>query len=85
MFTTNVTCSAGECKHGAINSEFVTSNYFGGLAGDPDGGSTRVVMQNNAGPTYWVGKQQNGGKFEPYVKHNNSIHLYTIHHPTPGT
>jgi len=66
MFTTNVTCSAGACKHGAISGEFVTSGYVGGLKNDPDGGSTRVVMQNNAGPTYWVGKQQNGGKFVPY-------------------
>jgi sucrose-6-phosphate hydrolase SacC (GH32 family) len=66
MFTTNITCSAGACKHGAITNEFVTSGYFGGLAGDPDGGSTRVVTQNNAGPTYWIGQQQNGGKFVPF-------------------
>ena len=76
MFTTNVTCSAGECNHGAINSEFVTSNYFGGLAGDPDGGSTRVVTQNNAGPTYWVGKQQNGGKFVPFWDNVGAIGHY---------
>lgn len=55
MFTTNVTCSAGQCKHGAIEAEFVTSGYFGGVAGDPDGGATRVVTQNRAGPTFWVG------------------------------
>jgi hypothetical protein len=35
-------------------------------AGDPDGGKTRVVTQNNAGPTYWVGKQEPGGQFEAY-------------------
>ena len=67
MFTTNTTCSAGACTHGTITGEFVTSGYIGGLPGDPDpGGSTRVVTQNNAAPTYWVGKQQNGGKFVPY-------------------
>ena len=47
-------------KHGAIVREFVTSGYFGGLPGDPDGGSTRVITQNNAGPTFWVGKQATG-------------------------
>ena len=39
-------------------AEFVTSGYFGFLPGDPDGGKTRVVTQNNAGPTFWVGKQE---------------------------
>ena len=32
---------------GSITREFVTSGYFGNLEGDPDGGSTRVVTQNN--------------------------------------
>jgi hypothetical protein len=70
MFTTNVTCSAGNCTHGALEREFVTSGYFGGLTGDPDGGATRVVTQNwernHASATYWVGKQKNGGQFEAY-------------------
>jgi len=66
MFTTNVTKSGMEEKPGAITREFVTSGYFGGLAGDPDGGKTRVVTQNNGGPTFWVGKQANGSKFEAY-------------------
>ena len=38
--------------------------FAGGLSGDPDGGKTRVVTQNRAGPTYWVGKQTAGGQFE---------------------
>lgn len=66
LFTTNVTCSGKTCKKGAITREFVTSGYFGGLTGDPDGGKTRVVTQNNAGPTYWVGKQEAGGQFNAY-------------------
>ena len=45
MFTTNRTCSGGFCKDGAITREFVTSGYFGGIPGDPDGGKTRVVTQ----------------------------------------
>ena len=56
-------------RHGAIDHEFVTAGYFGGLAGDPDGGTTRVVTQNGGvawAPTYWVGKQANGSKFEPF-------------------
>ena len=36
MCTTNTTCSGVSCGS-SINSEFVTSGYFGGLAGDPDG------------------------------------------------
>ena len=63
MFTTNVTKSGAKESPGAITREFVTSGYFGGLPGDPDGGKTRVVTQNNAGPTYWVGKQEPGGQF----------------------
>lgn len=55
-----------QAQPGAITREFVTSGYFGGLAGDPDGGKTRVVTQNNAGPTYWVGKQEAGGQFNAY-------------------
>ena len=43
MFVT--TKSAGR----KISGEFVTSNYFGALAGDPDGGASRVVTQNNGG------------------------------------
>ena len=45
LFTTNVTCSGKTCSHGRITREFVTSGYFGGLSGDPDGGKTRVVTQ----------------------------------------
>lgn len=45
MFTTNRTCEAGVCEDGGIEREFVTSGYFGGLAGDPDDGKTCVVTQ----------------------------------------
>jgi hypothetical protein len=54
----------------------VTSNYVGALAGDPDGGATRVITQNNGGPTYWVGKQQNGGNFTPYWDKTGAVGLY---------
>ena len=63
MFTTNVTTSGKISTPSAITREFVTSGYFGGLSGDPAGGKTRVVTQNNAGPTYWVGNQANGSAF----------------------
>ena len=66
LFTTNATKSGMKESPGAITGEFVTSGYFGGLSGDPDGGKTRVVTQNRAGPTYWVGKQVAGGQFEAY-------------------
>jgi len=87
MFTTNVTCSGGECTHGQIEAEFVTSGYFGGVTGDPDGGATRVVTQNRAGPTYWVGKQKNGGTFEAYWDKVGAVGHYDYvssfrHHPS---
>ena len=44
----------------------MTAGYFGGVPGDPAGGATRVVTQNNAGPTFWVGKQGNGSAFEAF-------------------
>jgi len=67
LFTTNVTKSGKKWSHGAITREFVTSGYFGGLPGDPDSdGSTRVVTQNNAGPTFWVGKQSPGKPFDAF-------------------
>eukprot|EP00037_Helgoeca_nana_P037818 m.17890 g.17890 ORF g.17890 m.17890 type:complete len:641 (+) comp9448_c1_seq1:4801-6723(+) len=66
MFTTNMTKSGAATAPGAITREFVTSGYFGGIPGDPDGGTTRVVTQNNAGPTFWVGKQANGSEFIPF-------------------
>jgi sucrose-6-phosphate hydrolase SacC (GH32 family) len=64
IFWANLTPFA--LKPGAIENEFVTAGYFGGLAGDPDGGKTRVVTQNNSGATYWVGRQVAGGQFTPY-------------------
>ena len=45
MFTTNTTMS-GDVPSANIAGEFVTSGFFGGLPGDPDGGKTRVVTQN---------------------------------------
>ena len=76
MFTTNTTMSGGAAAVGAITREFVTSGYFGGLPGDPDVGATRVVTQNNAGPTYWVGKQSNGSPFEPYWSKPGAVGHY---------
>ena len=64
MFTTNTTCSGIYCGP-SIYNEFVTSGYFGGLPGDPDGGATRVVTQNQGHPSFWVGKQGNGSTFKP--------------------
>ena len=65
MFSSNTTKSGKKFEVGSIVKEFVTSGYFGNLEGDPDGGSTRVVTQNNRAHI-WVGKQANGSRFEPY-------------------
>ena len=64
MFTTNTTMSGRLKETGSVTREFVTSGYFGNLPGDPAGGSTRVVTQNNFKPTFWVGTQANGSTFE---------------------
>ena len=67
LFTTNVTKSGAATMPGVITGEFVTSGYFGGVPGDPDGGATRVVTQNRYAPTFWVGRQPAAGKpFEAY-------------------
>jgi hypothetical protein len=71
MFVT--TQSGGPRK---ITGEFVTSNYFGHLEGDPDGGASRVVTQNDGGPTFWVGKQKNGGNFTPYWNNKGAVGMY---------
>ena len=52
----------------SMTAEFVTSGYFGSVPGDPRGGKTRVVTNNggkaNAGsPIFYLGLQENGGKF----------------------
>lgn len=50
--------------------------YFGGIPGDPNGGTTRVITQNNAGATYWVGKQANGSAFEAYWDKPGAVGFY---------
>eukprot|EP00041_Stephanoeca_diplocostata_P037996 m.1466875 g.1466875 ORF g.1466875 m.1466875 type:complete len:661 (+) comp25138_c0_seq20:3388-5370(+) len=76
MFTTNVTKSGAQTNAGAITREFVTSGYFGGIPGDPDGGKTRVITQNNAGATFWVGSQANGSAFEAYWDKPGAVGFY---------
>jgi sucrose-6-phosphate hydrolase SacC (GH32 family) len=76
MFTTSTTRSGTITTPGAIYQEFVTSGYFGGLPGDPDKGASRVVTQNLAFPSYWVGKQSNGGPFEPYWDKTGAVGQY---------
>ena len=51
--------------------EFVTSGYFGSIPGDPRGGKTRIVTNNDCNrgatnmgtPIYYMGVQENGGTF----------------------
>jgi len=76
LFTTNMTKSGRVSSPGAITREFVTSGYFGGLPGDPANGTTRVVTQNNAGPTFWVGTQSNGGPFDPFWDKTGAVGHY---------
>jgi hypothetical protein len=76
MFTTNVTKSGALTALGTISSQFVTTDYFGGLPGDPDGGQTRVVTQNSHASTFWAGRQENGGKFEPFWGKTGAVGWY---------
>jgi len=76
MFTTNETKSGTAASPGAVTAEFVTSDYFGGLPGDPAKGTTRVVTQNRPGPTFWVGKQANGGSFDAFWDKVGAVGYY---------
>jgi len=77
LFTTNTTKSGAASTPGHITHEFVTSDYFGGLPGDPDGGTTRVVTQNSRAPTFWVGTQSAPGKpFEAFWDQVGAIGHY---------
>jgi hypothetical protein len=59
MFTSNYSYPY---PSGVKHNEFVTSDYFGGIPGDPLGGKTRVFTANNdPRTTYYVGTQSNGG------------------------
>ena len=75
LFTTNTTMSGRAVDH-SCTGEFVTSDYFGALPGDPDGGKTRVLTQNRVGPTFWVGQQSNGGPFTAYWGKRGAIGHY---------
>ena len=65
LFTTNTTKSGANATVGGVNNVFVTSDYIGGLRGDPTGGETRCVLSNTGGATYWCGSQRNGDALQP--------------------
>ena len=65
LFTTNTTKSGANATVGGVNNVFVTSDYIGGLRGDPTGGKTRCVLSNTGGATYWCGSQFNGDALQP--------------------
>ena len=65
LFTTNTTKSGANATVGGVNNVFVTSDYIGGLRGDPTGGKTRCVLSNTGGATYWCGSQRNGDALQP--------------------
>ena len=59
--------SGAHAMPGAIKDVFVTSDYIGGLRGDPAGGATRCVLQSTGGSTFWCGGgQRNGSALTPY-------------------
>ena len=60
----------------SVSAEFVTSNFFGAVPGDPRGGKTRVVInhQSKAGagsPIFYLGVQSNGSRFEDASGNND--------------
>jgi len=79
LFTTNTSMSGKAIVDKvAIDGEFVTSDFIGGLPGDPDGGKSRVVTENRNGAHYWVGRQQDGpgGRFTPYWERIGAVGHY---------
>jgi len=78
LFETNTTLRGWDNPQ-YITGEFVTSNFFGNLTGDPDAtGSTRVVTQNQGGATYFVGQQAGGpgSAFEAYWDKPGAVGFY---------
>ena len=66
LFTANMTKSGMKAMPGAVTGVFVTTDYIGGMRGDPSHGATRCVIQNAGGRTYWCGNnQKNGNSLEP--------------------
>ena len=63
--------------------EFVTSGYFGSIPGDPRGGKTRVVTNNDCNhgatnmgtPIYYMGVQENGGRSRTALANRTSMVL----------
>lgn len=78
MLSTNKTypCNTqGQC--GLKLNEFVTSNYFGSVPGDPLGGKSRVFTANQgpdtgAGTAFYIGTQSNGSPLDVDWKNPNA-------------
>ena len=67
LFTANATKNGYSQRNGAVHDVFVTSDFIGGLRGDPAGaGATRCVLQNTPTAVFWCGLQKNGGTLQPY-------------------
>ena len=80
MFTTHTTKSGAKVAPSAIKAEFVTSGYFGGVPGDPDGGKMRVMLAlpslaegYDMGPTF--GKDYVGGDCKSIPPCAHAAHL----------
>eukprot|EP00756_Hemistasia_phaeocysticola_P052942 Hpha_TRINITY_DN28274_c0_g1::TRINITY_DN28274_c0_g1_i1::g.116785::m.116785 len=69
MFRSNRTALTGHGDTNIEGRELVTADYIGGLPGDPRGGATRLVFNNDASATgsgttmYFIGTQKAGGHF----------------------
>jgi hypothetical protein len=69
MFRSNRTALTGHGDANWEDRELVTAGYFGGIPGDPKGGKTRVITNNDQSDTgsgttmFFVGFQSSGGAF----------------------
>lgn len=78
LFVTNTTKSGLQTRPSAFHDVFVTSEFIGGLRGDPAGGATRCVLANTGvGSAFWCGRQEGpGSQMQAYWDKPGAVGFY---------
>ena len=79
LFITNTTKSGLLTRPSVTHDVFVTSEFIGGLRGDPAGGATRCVLANTngGGSGFWCGRQSGPGtQMQAYWDKIGAIGIY---------